>query len=342
MLFYLLHQDFRGISSFQPLTLTVEHIIKPLSLSKPSLFIPEVQLAQMSQHLDWTLEPLRPFCAYQQQVDVPTFQLPPQPSQVEITTPYAPQTAEQAIPAATSSMSLPLIYGVCVEGTDHADRSSQPDQRMKEVSPDHSGDGKLQTQGLGKSCSHWHGKEQQSKVALWKSRDRLESVKSQASPGQTQLLMQSEGLENPRCVPQLSLSLLEQGGCYRQQAELPLLLSAGKTAPDYVAEEELLAPLAGSLLLSVRTGNDFPGEEHPEPWMLPESFPHPARKDVCTHAAETAGMQLFPAAKELSCTELSVSPASGSGWDRRTPLTMLFKDLDLKVQWDEEDSSEFS
>ncbi|XP_058712513.1 interleukin-22 receptor subunit alpha-1 isoform X1 [Poecile atricapillus] len=412
--------DFRGIPSFQPLTLTVEHIIKPLSLPKPCLSIPEVQLAQMSQDLDRTLEPAGLFCPYHQQEDVPAFPLSPQPFQVEFPalTAYTPQRAEQNVPAAPGSSSLAMTYGLCVPGTAHANHGSQ---RLEEMSPDRSGDGKLQTQGLGKSCNHWDYKEQQAKVALWKSRDTLESV-IQGSPGQRQLLIQSEGLEKAErvsqlslslleqggcyrqqaervsqlslslleqggcyrqqaervsqlslslleqggcyrqqaervsqlslslleqggCyrqqaerVSQLSLSLLEQGGCYRQQAELPLLLSAGKTAPDFVAEEELLAPLSAALLLSVRTGNDIPGEKHTEQWVLPEPFPHPASK---AQLPETAGMEMFPAEKELSCTELSVSPASSSGWDRGTPLTMLFKDLDLKVQWDEEDSTEF-
>ncbi|XP_053854888.1 interleukin-22 receptor subunit alpha-1 [Vidua macroura] len=330
--------DFRGIPSFQPLTLTVEHIIKPLSLSKPSPFIPEVQLAQMSQHLDWALEPPRPSCPYQQQVGVAALQLPPQPSQVEIPAPitaYTPQRAEQSIAAATGSSSLALTYGLCVEGTDG---SSQPEQRLKEASPDRSEDGELRTHGLGKSCSHWGYKEQQPKVALWKSRDRLESVVIQGSPGQTQLLLQSEGLEDPERVSQLSLSLLEQGGCYRQQAELPLLLPAGTAAPAYVAEEELLAPLSAAVLLSVRTGNDFPREKHGEQWVLPGPFPHPADR---VQLPETAAMEMFPAAKELGCTELSVSPGSSPSRDRGTPLTMLFKDLDLKVQWDEEENTEF-
>lgn len=336
MLFYLLHQDFRGIPSFQPLTLTVEHIIKPLSFSKPSPFIPEVQLAQMRQHLDWTLEPPQPSYPYQQQVDVAALQLPPQPCQVEIPAPitaYTPQRAEQSTAAATGSSSLALTYGLCVEGMDG---SSQPKQRLKETSPDPSEDQKLRTHGLRKSCSHWDYKEQQPKVALWKSRDRLESVVIQGSPGQTQLLLQGEGLEDPECVSPLSLSLLEQGGgCYRQQAELPLLLPAGQAAPAYAAEQELLAPLSAALLLSVRTGNDFPREKHREQWVLPAPFPHPAAR---VQLPETAAMEMFPAAKELGCTELSVSPGSS---DRGTPLAMLFKDLDLKVQWDEEESTEF-
>ncbi|KAM7029270.1 interleukin-22 receptor subunit alpha-1 [Acridotheres tristis] len=314
--------DFRGIPSFQPLTLTVEHIIKPLSLSKPSLSIPEVQLAQMSQHLDWALEPPASFCPYQQQADVPTLQLPPQ--DIPAPSVYAPQRAEQSIPG---SSSLALTYGLCVEGSEH-EQSSQQHQRLQEIPPDRSVGGKLQTQGLGKSCSHRDYKEQQ---PLWKSRDRLESVVIQ---GTQQLLLQSEGLEKAERVSRLSLALLQQGGCYTQQAELPLLLSAGKAAPRCGPEQELLAPLSAALLLSVRTGNDFLGEKHVEQWGLPESSPHPADKG---QLAETAATEMFPAAKELSCTELSLSP----GRDTDTPLAMLFKDLDLKVQWDEEDSTEF-
>ncbi|XP_056365297.1 interleukin-22 receptor subunit alpha-1 isoform X1 [Oenanthe melanoleuca] len=301
--------DFRGIPSFQPLTLTVEHIIKPLSLSKPSLSIPEVQLAQRSQHLDWALEPAVPSCPYQQQADVPALQ-----GDIPAPSAYTPQGAGQRIPGTGST--LAMTYGLCVQGSEH-DRSSQTEQGAP---PDGSVDGKLQTQGLGKSCSRWDYKEQQ---PLWKSRDRLESVVIQGSPGQPQLLLQSEGLGNAECVSQLSLSLLEQGGCYRHQAELPLLLSAGKAAPDCAPEQELLPPLPAALLLSVRTGNDLPGETLGQ-WVLPEPFPHPADK---VQLPETAAMGMFPA-EELS-------------QDTGTPLAMLFKDLDLKVQWDEEDSTEF-
>ncbi|XP_063275065.1 interleukin-22 receptor subunit alpha-1 isoform X2 [Prinia subflava] len=291
--------DFRGISPFQPLTLTVEHIIKPLTLSKPSFFIPEAQLAQMSQHL----EAPRPFCPYQQQADVPS--LRPAPLEMPAPGAYAPQAAARSVPAAPG---LPLTYGLCVQGTD---RGPQPQHGLKEASPD----GKLRTQELGKSCGRWDYTEQQAKV--WKDRDRLESVVIQGSPGQPQLLVQSEG--KAECV---SLSVLEQGGCYRQQAELPLRLSAAKAAPDCAPEEELLPPLPAALLLSVRTANG----ESQEQWMLPEPSPHPANR---AQLPGTAGTEMFP---ELS---------SGSAWDTDTPLAMLFKDLDLKVQWDEEDGTEF-
>uniref|UniRef100_A0A8C5T7J5 Interleukin-22 receptor subunit alpha-1 n=2 Tax=Malurus TaxID=55806 RepID=A0A8C5T7J5_9PASS len=372
--------DFRGIPSFQPLTLTVEHIIKPLNLSKLSLFLPEVQLAQMSQHLDWALEPARPLCPYQQQIEIPTFQLPPRHSQLEILMDYAPQKAEQSIPAGKN---LALTYGVCGDGTDS---SSQAQQKLKEPSPDVSVLGELQT-GLGKSCSHWDYKEQQPKVALGKGRDRLESVVLQMLENEkcgsqlentecvsklenancvsklenancasqvrlenancvsqlenTEYVSQLENaecvsqLENADCVSPLSLSLLEHGGCYRQQAKLPPLLAAEKTDPDYAPEESLLPPLSAALLLSVRTGDDFPEENSQEQWMLLESFPYSAQK---VQMAEIEDVEMFPMEKGLSCTELSTEPSSAH---TSTPLTMLFKDLDLKVQWGEDESTGF-
>ncbi|XP_071432927.1 interleukin-22 receptor subunit alpha-1 [Pithys albifrons albifrons] len=334
--------DFRGISSFQPLTLTVEHIIKPLSLSKPSLFVPEVQLSQISQHLDQALEPPWALCApqtgYQQQAEVPAVPLPPQPPCRDIVAPagYAPQ----GTPCAPRT-ALPLTYGLCGQGSDHENKNVQPERALKEVSPERFVDGKLPKQVLGETCSHWNYREQQPKVALWRSRDRTEPGPCQGGPGQTELLLlKGDGQENTERVPQLSLSLLEQGGCYRQQAaELPLLLSAVKAATDYVSEDELVPPLPAPLLLSLRTGTDLPGEGSSERWLLPGLFSHPADQGQLPEPADTG---LLPAAGGLSCTDLSLSPhtVTASGHDTGTALTMLFKDLDLRVQWDEDGNTE--
>ncbi|XP_010170251.1 interleukin-22 receptor subunit alpha-1 [Antrostomus carolinensis] len=341
--------DFRGISSFQPLTLTVEHIIKPINLTKPSLPIPEVQLPQISQHLDRALEPPWSFhppeTAYQQQRDVLTFQLPTQPPCLASTAPtgYAPQIAEQSIPPAAASKTLPLTYGVCVKGTDHADKKNlQPNQMLKEVSPDSFVGGKLISQMLGKSCSHWNYKEQRPDLALWNSSDPRESVLLEGSPRQTQqLLLQTDGMESKVPVSQLPLSLLEQGGCYRQQtAELPLLLSSVKADTDYVPEDESLSRLSAALLLSVGPRNNFSGENTTERWKLPDSLSYSANK---LQFPETEEMGMLTAIKELSCTKLNnvVSQDTISDRDNGTPLTMLFKDLDLKVQWDQEENTEF-
>ncbi|XP_014804122.1 PREDICTED: interleukin-22 receptor subunit alpha-1 [Calidris pugnax] len=335
--------DFRGISSFQPLTLTVEHIIKPINFSKPSLLIPEVQLPQITQHLDRALEPPWSFpppeTAYQQQRDVPTFQLPAEPHCLPSPAPagYAPQTAKESLPKGSPTKILPLTYGVCVEGTDYVDKkSSQPNEKLKEVSPDSSVGGKLITQMLDKSCSHWNYKEQRPNLALWNSSDKRETVLLPGSPGQTQqLLVRTDGIESKVYVSQLSLSLLEQEGCYRQQtAELPLLLSSVKVDTDYAPEDESLSPLSATLLFSGGTSNSFPGE-NTERWMSPGSFSHPANK---LQFPETHETETLAATKELSCTKLNnvVFQDTISDQGNGTALTMLFKDLDLQVLWDQD------
>ncbi|XP_069731422.1 interleukin-22 receptor subunit alpha-1 isoform X2 [Phaenicophaeus curvirostris] len=341
--------DFRGISSFQPLILTVEHIIKPMSLSRPPLLIPEVQLPWTSQHLDRALQPPWSFCppetAYQQQTDVLISKLTTQPPCVASTAPtgYAPQTAEQSVPTVVSSKILPLTYGVCAEGTDHVDKKNlQPSQMLTEISQDSFVGGKLITQMLGESCSHWNYEEQKPNMAFWNNSDTRESVLLQVSPRQTrQLLLQTDGMESKVHVSQLPLPLLEQGGCYRQQtAELPLLLSSMKVDTDYVREDESLPPLPAALLLSVGVSNNFPGENNTEQWTLLHSFSHTANK---LQFPETRETETLTATKELSRTKLNnvVSQDITSGWDNGTPLTTMFKDLGLKVLWDQEENTEF-
>ncbi|XP_035418164.1 interleukin-22 receptor subunit alpha-1 [Cygnus atratus] len=330
--------DFRGISSFQPLTLTVEHIIKPINLSKPSLLIPEVQLVQISQHLDKALEPPQPLCppeaTYQQQADVQASQLPAQPPCLASTNPaYAPQRAEQRV------SNLPLTYGVCVDGTDHVDKNNlHPNQVLKEVSPDSFAGVKLVNQVLGKSCSHWSYKEQRPNMALWGSSGVGEPAPVQRSPGQTQqLLLQTDGMESKVHVPQLALSLVGQEGCYRQQtAELPLLLSSVTVDGDQVPEDESLPSPSAALLLSVSTGDSFPGENNTEWWMSSGSVSHPENKFYFLETQET---QKLTAVKELSCTKLNNVLSQDTISDRGNgfSLTTLFKDLNLKVLWDQED-----
>ncbi|KAM4656790.1 interleukin-22 receptor subunit alpha-1 [Amazona ochrocephala] len=336
--------DFRGISSFQPLTLTVEHIIKPISLSKPSLLISELQLPQISQHLDTAPEPpwssRPPETPYRQQSDVPTLRLPARPPCVATAAPmsYTPRGGQQSIPTATSSKVLPLTYGVCVDSTDHAEKGNvQPNQTLKKVPPDCSAGGKLITQALGKSHSHWNYKEQGPNLALWSNSDTGETVLLEGSSEQTQqLLLQTDGVGRKVLVSRLPLPLLEQGGCYRKQTELPAVTADTGCAP----EDKLLSPLSAAILFSVSSGNSLPGENTPEPWVLPGSLAHPANK---LRFPETQEMEMLTAIKELSCTKVSdvVSQDTATGRDSSTPLTMLFKDLDLKVLWDQDENTEF-
>lgn len=325
----------------------MEHIIKPINLTRPSLLIPDVQLPQISQRLDRALEPLWTFrppeAAHEQHRDVSTLQLSPQPPCLASAAPagYAPQIVEQKVHVAPSSKMLPLTYGVCVKGTDHVDKKNlQPKQMLKEVSLDSSGGGKLITEVLGENCSHWNYKEQRPNLASWSSSDTKESGFLQGSPGQMQqLLLRTDGVEGEVYVPQLAPPVLGHGGCYRKQTERPLLLSAVLADTERVAEEESPLPPPAGLLLSVRTGNSLPGENSTEHWVLPDSFSHSAKLLF----PETQETETLTAAKRLSCTKLSnvVSQDAVSERDMGTPLTMLFKDLDLKVLWDQEENTEF-
>ncbi|XP_054251446.1 interleukin-22 receptor subunit alpha-1 [Indicator indicator] len=307
--------DFKGIAPFQPLTLTVEHIIKPISLSKPPLLFPEVQLPQTSHLLGRALEPPwsfpPPATAYQQQMAVPTLQ---PPSLASSTAPccYAPQLGEQSAPAATSSRNLSLTYGMCVEGTEQLDKEgSKPTQMLKEVSQG----GNLTTQGLEKSCSHWGYKGQGPNWDLWPSSDTRELVCWQKQ----QLPLQTAGVGSNEPVPQLPLALLEQGRCYSQQA-----VSPGTAGTDCLREEESLP----ALLSSVSTRNNLPGEDSSGQWLLPHS--HPTRK---LQLPGTPEPEQLKATEELSCTELSNAVCPDAG-DDDTVLAMFFKDLNLKVVWD--------
>lgn len=211
---------------------------------------------------------------------------------------------------------------------------------LKEVSPDSFAAVKLVNQLLGKSCSHWSYKEQRPNVALWGSSDAGEPALVQQSPGQMQqLLLQTDGTENKVHVPQLALSLVGQGGCYRQQtAELPLLLSSVTVDGNQVSEDESLPSPSAALLLSVSTGNSFPGESNTEWWMSSGSVSHPENKFYFLETQET---QKLTAAKDLSCTKLDNVLSQDTISDRGNgfSLTTLFKDLNLKVLWDQEDEN---
>lgn len=162
----------------------------------------------------------------------------------------------------------------------------------------------------------------------------------QQSPGQMQqLLLQTDGTENKVHAPQLALSLVGQGGCYRQQtAELPLLLSSVTVDGDQVSEDESLPSPSAALLLSVSTGNSFPGESNTEWWMSSGSVSHPENKFYFLETQET---QKLTAAKDLSCTKLDNVLSQDTISDRGNgfSLTTLFKDLNLKVLWDQEDEN---
>lgn len=322
--------DFRGLSSFQPLTLTVEHIIKPINVSKPSLLIPEAQFSQVGQCLDKALELPQPFHpssgTYQQQDNLSVFQGAHLLCSVSAAPAgYAPQTSEQ------STANLPMTYGVCVDGIDHSNKNNfLPNQLLKEVLSDSSAGGKLISHTLGKSCSCWNYREQQPNVALWDSSAMRDSALVHGSPQQIQqLLLRTDGAEGEEHLPQLLLPSVEQGGCYRQQtAELPLLLSSVTVDTDCAQDDESQSRPSAAHFLSVSNGNNLPGE-NTEWWVSPDS------------ENKVQFQETWEAAQELNCMKLDnvVSQDTTSEYRNGISLTTLFKDLNLKVLWDQADEN---
>uniref|UniRef100_A0A8D0HFD7 Tissue factor n=1 Tax=Sphenodon punctatus TaxID=8508 RepID=A0A8D0HFD7_SPHPU len=112
--------DIKGISSFKPLTLSVESILNPLNdLDKSSRIPVEVPLSQINIHLQQALEQSNLFSlsatAYQQQAKVMSFQPINQADGLPMS--YAPQLAKNSLPCVIEERPLTLTYGVCVDGT---------------------------------------------------------------------------------------------------------------------------------------------------------------------------------------------------------------------------------
>ncbi|XP_067389810.1 interleukin-22 receptor subunit alpha-1 [Emydura macquarii macquarii] len=327
--------DFRGISAFQPLMLTVENILSPIT----NLSIPDGQINLLKQpHLFTLPEP-----AYRQQAKLLEFQPIIQPaSQAEgFPSVYTSQIAQENLPCTLNNKPLASTYGVCLESTRCINRmNAQPDQMLQDVSPERFASGKLKIKTPGERYCDENYKEQRPKLVdrvLWENcdTDTRGVVFSLGYTGQTQQLMLQTDCEEAKLhMTQQSLSLLEEGGNYRQQmAGLLPLLSSVTVDTNSVLEGRPPSSSSSPLLKSVCTCDDLPGECSTSQWMLLNSLSHPENKQ---QPPDFQTSDVLPAERELGCLELNTfAPhASGSVQDTNMPLTMLFRDLDLKLQWE--------
>ncbi|XP_073173941.1 interleukin-22 receptor subunit alpha-1 isoform X2 [Lepidochelys kempii] len=329
--------DFRGISAFQPLMLTVEHIISPINdLSKPVPYTPDVQLMPINMLQQTSLFPL-PITAYQQQANVLAFQPIIQPVNQANGFPsaYTPQIAQENLPCTLNKKPLALTYGVCIESPRCINRrNSQSDQMLQDVSPERFVIGKLKTKTPGDRYCDENYKEQRPKLVereLWESSDTdMTGVAFSMGPMQ-QLMLQTDCEEAKLHMPQQSLSLLQEGGNYRRQmAGLLPLLSLLTVDTNSVSEDGHSPSSSSPLLKSVCTCDDLPGECSTGQLMSLDSLSYPENK---LKPPDFQTTDVLSAAREPGCLELNTfAPhASGSIQDNDTLLTMLFRDLDLKI-----------
>nr|XP_060640250.1 interleukin-22 receptor subunit alpha-1 [Anolis sagrei ordinatus] len=307
--------DFKGTSHFRPLVPKAEVFLIPQNLSKSGQSLPKMHLArEVSPNLLEELEKHQKVFAYQEQTKLPFFEDVTQsvaPAD-HLPVSYAPQTVKSHPTCVIDGNPSTSTYGLCVQGTGCANKLSS--QRATEPV---SCVGDTTNNGIYKAQNP-----EQLQRRQWMN---------QANKDPT--LMQ-ENVEPQRddqdVVPSQCLSLVERSvpvstGSYRKQP-MDLLQATPKNVPN--------API-GVDSISYSQPLFLKGAQHSHnhsirQWEDWESFTEN------TSRWSSFGLQTTDCANKGSETEpesfsvadaLDTAPNSGL-------FAGLFKDLDLKIQWD--------
>ncbi|XP_015276358.1 PREDICTED: uncharacterized protein LOC107118516 [Gekko japonicus] len=330
--------DFKDVSHAQPLTLTVEHILVAHDLSKPFQIDPLMKPEQINQHLQEVLEHQMVFDlpnrVYQQQAKVASIQCVAAPiGQADDagTVGYAPQVIQNSTPHTLDNKRSNLTYGVCVEGTSHANKAnSSPNQMTKSdsVSEDLMGSGRTKVK-----------KQRQDKRGLCGNLVQKEPVLELEKADETQqLLLQEDAQGRPQRFPSLlqervAAILGERTGSYKQQP-VELLPSALPVSQMATSEGESPLPIPHSSFPLCASNNFSQDPSLLGQWAAWDSL-------VWTNSEWTPSrLQLadcFSRANEDLKSEPephSTTPGSSDSSQDNMLLPGLFRDLELKLQWD--------
>lgn len=298
-------------------------------LSKPFQMDPEMKPEQSNQHLQEALDHQMVFSlpgrAYQQQAKVASVQCI---TATVGTVGYAPQVIQNSTPHAPDDKRSTLTYGVCVEGTGCAKANSSPNQKTKldSASKDLVGRRHAMVQ-----------KQRQNERGLCGNLVQQEPVPELEKADEAQqLLLQEDTQGRPQPFP----SLLEERvpaisgegtGSYKQQAVecLPSTLAVTQAA---ASEGESPPSSIPNSLFSVCAGNDVSQERSIlGRWTAWDSL-------AWTHSqwppSRFQGTGCFSGASEGLRSEPKPLSASSDLPQDNTLLPGLFRDLELKVQWD--------
>uniref|UniRef100_A0A6J0U4Y4 Interleukin-22 receptor subunit alpha-1 isoform X1 n=1 Tax=Pogona vitticeps TaxID=103695 RepID=A0A6J0U4Y4_9SAUR len=326
--------DFKNLSRFQPLVPKAEHFLIPCDVSKSVQHILEMQpAAQINPQPLGHQEHRKLFSgtetAYQQQATVPPFPTFAQTvaETEDLPRGYAPQATKNNPPSPLESNPLTLTYGLCVEGTSCIDKAgSSPNQAGKRNSfpEDSVNNGPYQAQ-----------KPEHSRGGAWVNQAQQEFTVDHA--GKKQCLMLQE--DTRRLLPQLLSSLEEKAcdtavdstGSYRKQPKELLPLALTQNA---ILESNPLLLGGPPSLISHGAPNKLCQDHSAMQWTGWDSLAWtdnqwaPFRcptKDCITPASKglTREDEPFGATPE---NPLDSSPNKGL-------FTDLFKDLELKIQW---------
>ncbi|XP_061452058.1 interleukin-22 receptor subunit alpha-1 isoform X2 [Rhineura floridana] len=326
--------DFKDISRFQPLVLNVEQILTPYDLCKPTQLVPEKQPAQISQHLLGALEHQELFSltetVYQQQAKAPSFQTIAQPASGagDLPVGYTPQVVQKNPPCTLGDSPSTLTYGICFEGTNKANSPAKQAMKLDSL--------------VEGSLSNKHYKVQkpeQIKRELW------EKNPQQVLPAF--VLGNAEGMllqEDTQDVLQPLPSLLEERvparsgertGSYRKHpAELlPSVLENDQNA---MSEGGAVLSTPPPSLFSHPACSSHTQDHNPGQWTAWHSLAWTDNQwqplgfqttDCITQARQ--GLKNDPGSLDTNPDTLDSAQNNGL-------FTGLFRDLELKLQWDQE------
>ncbi|XP_060114480.1 interleukin-22 receptor subunit alpha-1 [Heteronotia binoei] len=350
MIFYLIYKyikgyttkqpmslDFKDVSHFQPLTVTVDHILMAHDLSKSFQMDPEIKPEQINQQLQEVLEHQMVFNwpdrIYQQQAKVASVHCVAAPiaqAGDADAVGYAPQAIQNSTPHTLDNRRSTFTYGVCVDGTSRANRTNaSPNQRTKSDSVSEDLVGIRHTKV---------SKQRQDESSLWGNLVQKEPMLVLEKADETQqLLLQEDTQDRPQQFPSLlhervPAILGERTGNYKQQPVefLPSALAVSSVA----TSESPLSSMPNSLF-SVCASNNF----SQDPSLLGEcatwdslawtNSQWPLSRFQVTDCFSQTSVGLESEPKPLHTTTESSDLLQDN-----MLLPGLFRDLDLKLQWD--------
>lgn len=297
----------------------VEYILNPYESCKPVQLTIEKHQAQITQHQGvFSLTET----AYQKQANAPLFQTIAQHEG------YTPQMTKNN-PPCTQGPS-PLTYGVCFEGTSSTKANSSANQVRK---LDSLAEGSL-------SSEHYKAQPpEQIKRELWGNKPQQMPVPVLGDAERTQCLLLQEVMQD---MPQLLPPLLEEKvpatrgnktGSYREQPA-ELLPSAVEFDQNAISDGNLLSSVPPSLF-SNRTCSSIIQDQNPGQWVAwdltawtnPQHQPLGLPVSDCI-TQESKGLENKPGFIGTNPDTLDSAHSNGL-------FTSLFRDLELKVQWDQ-------
>ncbi|XP_062996112.1 interleukin-22 receptor subunit alpha-1 [Elgaria multicarinata webbii] len=324
--------DFKDIPlHFQPLTPNAEHILTSYSFSKSIQCVPEKRPAQLNQHLG-ELEHQKSFnltgTAYQQQAKASLFRTLAQPvgQADDLPIGYAPQVVKCNPPGTVGDNPTTLIYGTCIDGTGCVNKASSPPNRAMKPDPS--------LEGSARNGCYKAQKPEQLERGLWENEAQQQPALVWEYAQQAQHPLLQEDMQNmPQQLPiLLEERVAERTGSYRKQPG-GLVLAPLEHGQNAISEGGPLSSAVPPSSFPPGACNSLSQDQGLGQWAAWESL---AWTD---NQRQPLGFPMTDCiaqvSKGLQCEPASLGTVPSTLDSAQNGLfTGLFRDLELKLQWD--------